>query len=49
MEWIAFIFAIIAITIASDSEARAMRLARRVAALEAELAKPRPENQGTGS
>lgn len=37
MEWFAFIFAIAALAVASDSEARAARLARRVANLEKQL------------
>ena len=37
MEWFAFIFAIAALAVAADSDAKAMRLARRVTDLEKQL------------
>ena len=43
MEWISFFFAIAAIAIATDSEAKASKLARRVASIEKRLAMGRSE------
>jgi hypothetical protein len=37
MEWVAFFTAIVALSIAADGEARAARMARRIAALEKRL------------